>query len=125
MNSIAVWRTILAAFMVAAGIMHFVALERFTMIVPDYLPWPHLLVQISGIAEIALGLGLLWSSTRTHAGLGLIALYIAVFPANIHMAINNIQPLKVALPEWSLWARLPLQLVFIYWAWTVSRPTNR
>lgn len=101
--------------------MHFVAIDRFSMIVPDYLPWPRLLVQISGVLEIALGAALLWQSTRRLAGLGLIILFIAVLPANIHMAINRIQPAEFTIPDWALWARLPMQLLFIYWAWAVSK----
>ena len=118
---IIVFRLLLAAFMITAGIMHFAALERFAMIVPDYLPLPELLVQISGIAEILLGLMLLWHRTRPLAGTGLILLYLAVFPANVHMAIHQIQPLDVDIPPLWLWLRLPLQLVMIYWAWWVSR----
>ena len=72
------FRAVLAAFMIAAGIMHFLATDSFAMIVPDYLPWPRLLVQLSGAAEIALGLGLLVQADRHLAGAGLILLYLSV-----------------------------------------------
>lgn len=114
-------RALLSLFMFSAGIMHFVATDRFAMIVPHYLPTPRLLVQISGLAEIGLALALLAKPTRKWAGLGLIALYFAVLPANIHMATSSIQPFDFVLPDWALWARIPFQLVFIYWAWAVSR----
>jgi uncharacterized membrane protein len=112
--------------MVSVGILHFVAEPFFTQIVPPQLPAPRLLVWISGVFEIALGLGLLPRSTRRLAGYGLVALFIAVVPANIYMAAANVQ--LQGMPEWfrqppqlALWLRLPFQLVFIAWAWWTSQ----
>jgi uncharacterized membrane protein len=84
--------------------------------VPEILPAPLLLVQISGIAEIAGGLGLLFPATRRLAAWGLIALLIAVFPANINMAVNHLPLGSHTIPQWALWARLPAQLVLVWWA---------
>ncbi|MCA9556616.1 MAG: DoxX family protein, partial [Myxococcales bacterium] len=108
-----VLRGLLAAAMIAVGIAHFAAPEPFVAIVPPWLPAPLALVLVSGFFEIALGLGLLHPRTRSLAGWGLVALYVAVFPANIHMALHQVplgdmQPNPVAL-----WGRLPLQAVFI------------
>jgi len=116
-------RWVLAAAMIFIGIGHFVEPEPFVRIVPDWLPAPLWLVWISGLFEILGGLGLLIERTRRWAGIGLIALYLAVFPANIYMATEGIQ-LDPAnpMPEWIAWVRLPFQLLFIAWAWWVSRP---
>jgi uncharacterized membrane protein len=89
---------------------------------PAQLPAPLLLVQISGVAEIAGGLGLILPQTRRLAAWGLIALFLAIFPANVNMAVHHLpldgKPVAPAL----LWARLPLQLVLIAWAYWYTRP---
>jgi len=115
-------RVLLALAMVGVGILHFVDPEPFVRIVPPYLPAPLLLVYVSGVFEILGGAGLLPKRTRRAAGCGLIALYIAVFPANLHMALNDIPFGDAPADPVLLWGRLPLQLVFIVWAWWVSRP---
>ncbi|MGH1350719.1 MAG: DoxX family protein [Methyloligellaceae bacterium] len=115
------FRIFLAVFMITAGVLHFISTDGFAQIVPAWLPWPRELVLISGVFEIAGGLGLLLPLTRKWAGYGLILLYIAVLPANINMAIYRIQPLDFEIPDSVLWARIPFQLVFIVWAWWVSR----
>jgi len=121
-KTIARWA--LAAFMISAGILHFTATDAFAAIVPDYLPAARTLVYLSGAAEIGLALALLWPASRSLAGIGLILLYIAVLPANIHMAVHNIQPPGIEIPIALLWARIPFQLVFIGLAWWVSRPDS-
>jgi len=122
LSRLAVFRGALALVMVVAGALHFAATDAYVAIMPDYLPWHRELVWLSGIFEVLLGLGLLWRKTRWPAGIGLILLYLAVLPANVNMAVNDIQPAGFHIPAWLLWARLPSQLVFIYWAWQVSRP---
>jgi uncharacterized membrane protein len=112
-------RIVTALAMVGIGTLHFANPEPFVKIVPAFLPMPWVLVYVSGAFEILLGLGLLVPKVRFYAAWGLIALYLAVFPANINMALNHIQvdPLH-PLPDWALWARLPFQAVFIgaaYW----------
>ena len=90
---------------------------------PPYLPAPRLLVAISGAAEIAGGLGLLIHRLRPAAGWGLIALMIAVFPANIYMAVVADRFAAVG-PAWVWWARVPLQVVLVWWVVSVSRPES-
>ena len=78
---------------------------------------------ISGAIEVALGVGLLVPRTRRLAAWGLIALYVAVFPANVHMALEGITPAgSDPIAPWIAWARLPLQAVLIAWAWWYTRP---
>ncbi|MBA2764439.1 MAG: DoxX family protein [Thermoleophilaceae bacterium] len=115
----------LAAVFSFAGVMHFVIPRTYEAIMPPYLPAHHELVLISGIAEIVGGLAVIPPSTRSFARWWLIALLIAVFPANLHLAINpgdvkGFDPDRI--PEWLLWARLPGQLLFIYWVWRATRP---
>jgi uncharacterized membrane protein len=112
-------RFVASAAMVWIGAQHFLNPEPFVRIVPAALPQPLLLVYVSGFFEILGGLGLLIPKVRLYAGWGLIALYVAVFPANINMAINHIE-LQPGHPiaTWLLWARLPFQALFIavaYW----------
>lgn len=113
---------LLAIAMIGVGVSHFTSPQGFERIVPSLLPAPKLWVYLSGVFEILGGLGLLPQRTRRAAGLGLIALYVAVFPANINMAINGIQLTPDGdVPRWAMWARLPFQAVFIGWAWWVSK----
>jgi len=116
-------RVIAAAAMIAIGIDHFVQPEFFVRIVPrSFVPsWasPLLLVQVSGLFEVLGGAGLLRPRTRRYAGIGLVLLYIAVFPANVNMVVHP--ELGGNIPVWALWARLPFQLVFIALALWVSR----
>jgi len=112
---------LVAAAMTYVGALHFVRPEPFVRIVPPFLPAPRALVYVSGAAEIALGLGVVPRRTRRLAALGLIALFVAVFPANIYMAIAKVELTPgEPIPEWALWARLPLQLVFIGIAWAIA-----
>src|SRR5687767_6281857 len=117
-------RWLLALAMITVGVAHFVMPAPFVRIVPAALPHPLLLVYLSGAAEIAGGLGLLapWAGVRRAAAWGLVALYIAVFPANLNQAWNGVQ-FEGGRPiaAWILWARLPFQALFIYWAWQYTR----
>jgi uncharacterized membrane protein len=121
------WRTplrwVLTTVMVVLGGLHFAAPDAFAQIVPPPLPWPVALVWISGVFEILLGLALIPERTRRLGGWGLVALYIAVFPANVYMAVANVRvgDLPPAPPA-LLWGRLPLQVVFVLWALWVSKP---
>jgi uncharacterized membrane protein len=109
---------ILAALFIGSGLVHLVRPRVYLPMMPSYLPCPSELILASGVAEVAGGIGLLFPPTRRVARNGLIALLIAVFPANIQMAVNGItngdSPLILTL----LLARLPLQLLLI---WLVSR----
>ena len=104
----------------AAGTLHFVRPAMYQKIVPPQFGHASELVAISGIAEIAGGIGLLVPQTRRAAGLGLIALLLAVWPANIYMAVDAQRFAGVA-PAWALWARVPLQIGLIWWVERVSR----
>lgn len=101
------------------GVLHFVAERFFTAIVPRSLPNPRALVHVSGVAEFLGGLGVLIPATRRAAGHGLLALLVAVFPANINMAVNSDRFRQ--FPAWTLWARLPLQLVFAAQVWLATQ----
>ncbi|MBL4635217.1 MAG: DoxX family protein [Kofleriaceae bacterium] len=115
-------RILIALVMTAIGLSHFVSPDPFVRIVPHFLPWPLALVYISGACEIAGGIGLLPRRTRKLASWGLIALYLAVFPANINMAIHNIQLSEGGqIPVWAMWARLPMQALFIALVWWLGR----
>ncbi len=105
--------------MMLIGVLHFATPRSFVSIVPAWLPNPYALVVISGFFEILGGVGLLVPRARRAASWGLVALYVAVFPANINMVVHP--ELGGGIPEWSLWARLPLQFVLIAWALWSSR----
>ncbi|MPR36748.1 DoxX family protein [Salmonirosea aquatica] len=101
-----------------AGIAHLVSPRFFLKIVPPYLPFPDVLVLLSGIAEIVLGTLLFFPTIRPWAAWGIIILLIAVFPANLYMAYGA--PFQ-ALSAWLRWGRLPLQLVLIWWAYQYTK----
>ena len=113
-------RYTLGALFVLAGVNHFLNRSFYVRIMPPYIPWPRLMVELSGACEIGLGVTLLWPRFRRWAAWGLIALLAAVFPANVHMARHPDQfpQFKPAL----MWARLPLQAVLILWAYWHTRP---
>jgi uncharacterized membrane protein len=106
-------RYLLAAFFIVAGANHFRDPATYLSMMPPWLPAHEALNFISGAAEIAGGIGLLVSRTRNAAALGLILLLIAIFPANIHIALNGWPGMDI--PRWVLWVRLPFQLLFLGW----------
>ena len=119
------WRRAALAFVflwfAIGGLGHFVLTETEMRIVPPWFPWPRAAVLVSGGFEWLGALGLLWRPTRRVAGLGLIALTLAVTPAHIYMLQR---PELFGVPQWALWLRLPVQaalLGLIWWA-TRSRP---
>lgn len=118
-------RYIAAAFFVLAGVNHFLKPTFYKNIIPPTFPAPALLVIISGLCEIAGGIGLLIRPLRPAAGWGLLALLIAVFPANLYMAQhpNRIPDLHIS-PRLLL-LRLPLQVVLIVWVWYVSGESTK
>jgi len=121
----AISRWVLTVFMVGAGLNHFVNPAPYLGMMPAELPAPLTLVYVSGVAEILGGLGLILPATRRLAACGLIALFIAVFPANLNMALNHLPLGTTIVPSWALWARLPLQLVLIWWAASFARRDAR
>lgn len=106
---------LLVLLFIAAGVNHFVSPGVYLKIMPGYLPWPLALVYVSGFFEVLGGVGLAMPRVRRTAGWGLIALLIAVFPANVDMVVNADQFPNI--PYWALVARLPLQGVIIAWVW--------
>ena len=101
-----------------SGAMHFIAPRSYAAIMPDYLPAHRELVYASGLAEMAGGAGMLSERTRRPAGWWLIATLIAVFPANLNMALH---PDRFArIPPAALWIRLPFQALFIAWVWRAA-----
>lgn len=118
------FKYLLAAFFVTAGVYHFVNPQFYLRMMPPYLPWHEGLVFLSGLCEIGLGLLVLVPRYMRLAGWGLVALLIAIFPANLHMALNTHH-----FPEVSpaaLYLRLPFQLVFIAWVyWTAIAAPER
>jgi uncharacterized membrane protein len=105
-----------AAFWVFAGAMHFVIPRQYQAIVPPYLArWKKEVVVASGIAEIAGGVAILPEQTRRGARWWLLATLVAVYPANIHMAINSKDFTNIPAP--ALWARLPVQGLFALLTW--------
>ena len=100
-------------FFIAAGANHLVNPRAYRAIMPDYLPAHDELVAISGVAEMAGGAALMHPRTRRLGAWWLIATLLAVFPANLHMALHPERYKKI--PRNALYARLPVQLVFIAW----------
>jgi len=111
-------RWILSAFFILAGANHFLNPGPYLSMMPSYLPWPCGLIWVSGVAEILGGIGLIDPRTRVLAAWGLIALLVAVFPANLNVALHGWP--GVNLSPWILWLRLPFQLVFIWWVYWSS-----
>jgi uncharacterized membrane protein len=113
-------RKLLAVFWVGSGVNHFVSPRFYRAIVPPSLQREaKRVVELSGVAEIAGGLAVLSPRTRPGAGVYLIALLAAVFPANLYMAR---EPERFArVPRWALYARLPLQPLMMWWAWRATR----
>jgi uncharacterized membrane protein len=115
-----VMKYLLAVLFVAAGINHFVHPAFYLKMMPPYLPWHLALVYLSGAFEFLLGALVLFPRFTRLAGWGLVALLIAVFPANLYMAQNP--HLFPNLSPTGLWIRLPFQLVLIWWAWWATKP---
>jgi uncharacterized membrane protein len=113
-------RRLLAAFFISAGVNHFVNPRAYRQIVPPSLQADAKpVVAVSGVAEVLGGVGVLLPRTRRAAGVGLIALLAAVFPANLYMARTPERFDRI--PRWALFARLPLQPLMMWWAWRATR----
>lgn len=106
--------------MAFAGIYHFVVPRTYASIIPDALPFHMPLVYVSGVAELLGALGTMHPKTRRPAGWFLIATLIAVFPANVNMALRPEEYPGVPGGRIALIARLPLQALFIYWVWLAT-----
>jgi uncharacterized membrane protein len=114
-----------AAGFVTAGSLHFIRPEPYVRIMPPYLPWHRQLVALSGFFEILGGLGLLIPLLRRAAAWSLVALLVAVFPANVYMATNSPDAGAASIAPMLLWGRLPLQFVLMWWVLWCTRPRGR
>jgi len=120
-------RRVMGANYVLAGVAHFLAPDSFAEAVPPEFPRPRTLVYLSGVAEIALGVGVQFDRTRRASAWGIVALLVAVFPANVYMATDDAAaefvPDRLAgVARAAAWARLPLQAVLVLWAWWHALP---
>ena len=110
------FKVFFSLFFIGGGINHFVMTDFYMEIMPLYLPWHLGLVYLSGVFEIVLGVGLLIPKTQARAAWGLVALLIAVFPANIQMYLDS-----TPTAEMANLVRLPVQLIFLYWAYSYTK----
>ena len=111
---------VLSAFFVLGGANHFLNPDFYVGMMPPYLPAHPALVSVSGVFEMLGGIGVLVPNVRARAGWGLVLLLVAVFPANLHMALN-----PELFPDFSsvaLYTRLPFQALFVAWAYWATRP---
>jgi uncharacterized membrane protein len=115
-------RRLLGLFFVLAGLNHFRVPRVYEAIMPPELPAHRELVLASGVAEVAGGLAVLHPRTARAGGLWLIATLLAVFPANLHMAVRAERYAQI--PEPLLWARLPVQALLVAWAWSATRDVS-
>ena len=114
-------RLLLGTIFIIAGTLHFTHPGSYLAVMPPYLPYPLELVYLSGFFEILGGVGLFISRTRALAGYGLMALLVAVFPANIHMALHGVGLAGLPASPALLWLRLPLQGLLIAAVWWSTR----
>jgi uncharacterized membrane protein len=115
-----VFSRLFGPFFIFAGVMHFVIPRSYRAIVPPQLPNKRAIVYASGVAEIAGGAGVLHPRTRKAASAWSVATLLAVFPANVHMALNP-ERYKVPGGRVALYLRLPVQALFIAWAIAAGR----
>jgi uncharacterized membrane protein len=111
-------RALVALGFIGSGVLHFTHTRVYERIMPPYVPRHREAVLISGAAEIAGGLGVLAQPTRPAARWGLLALLVAVFPANLHMALNPGDFRQIPKP--ALWLRLPVQALFARAVWRAT-----
>jgi uncharacterized membrane protein len=117
-----IFRVLLAIAMVLSGVFHFATPEPALTMRPDYRPAHRALVYVSGLAELILGVAVLVPKLRPWAGWGIVALLVAVWPANIWMATSGVQPPGLEMSPTAAWIRVALQPALMLWAWAVSRP---
>jgi uncharacterized membrane protein len=114
-------RTLTGLTFVTAGLLHFRAPQVYERIMPPYLPLHRELVLLSGAFEVLGGLGMFPERTRRAAGIGLILLLIAAWPANVQMLLDARAAGKPCWWVTLLWLRLPMQPALMWWVWKVSR----
>ena len=99
---------------IVAGVLHFIKPNAYLRIMPPYIPYPKAMVICSGIAEIILGIGILFSETKNTSIYGIVAMLIVFIPVHIYM-LQSKEAAK-GVPKWFLWFRLSLQFILIWWA---------
>jgi uncharacterized membrane protein len=112
---------VLAALFVVAGVLHFAFPAMYLTVMPPQLPFPLALVYVSGALEIAGGMGILHPRMRRIAGIGLMLLLLAMWPANFQMLFNARAAGAPAWQELLLWLRLPLQPLLMFWVWKATK----
>jgi uncharacterized membrane protein len=115
---------VMAAFYLFAGLNHFRSPESYQPMMPPYIPFPDLMIALSGGAEIILGIGLFFEPSRKLAAWGVIALLLAIFPVHFYMYAER-DTLFAWVPLWLIIARIPMQFVLMYWAYIYTRATAR
>ena len=113
-----------AVLYVLVGTLHFVKPEPYLKIMPPWIPWPEVAVMVSGVAEVIGGIGMAIPKFRRAAAWWLVALLVAVFPANVHMAMHPVEAGAGAIQPLFLWMRLPVQALLIWWVLWCSRPNG-
>ena len=116
-----VWLYFMASVYILAGINHFWHAGFYLNMLVGFLPYPELLNTISGVAEILIGTGLMIPATRRASAWALIVLLLAIFPANINMAIHYAQ---FNVPAAAAYGRLPIQLLLIWLAYIYTKPAG-
>lgn len=111
----------MAALFLFTGTDHFLNPGRYVAMIPPVLPAPLALTYISGFCELAGAIGLLFPWTRRLAAWGLVALLVAIFPANIYVAFAGISVEGLPTARWYYWVRLPIQFIFFAWAAWIAR----
>ena len=106
---------LMSAMYIIAGAIHFIRPKMYMRIMPRYLPAHRMLVFLSGIAEIILGIGLLFSETKDLAIYGIV-LMLLIF-LSVHFYMLSSEKAAAGFPKWILWLRLPLQFLLMCWAW--------
>lgn len=114
-------RVATGATFVFTGVTHFLMPETYLKLMPPPIPLPLLMVYVSGFFEILGGIGLMIAKTKRAAGYGLMLLLLTVFPANIYVALANVQLGGFMSNAFYQWLRLPLQFVLIWWVWWTAR----
>jgi uncharacterized membrane protein len=107
---------------IVASLPHFTSPERYLPMMPPFVPAPLAMIYVSGVAELLGGIGLLIPRTARPAAWGVVALLIAIFPANIYVAISGVNAAGLPSSPWYTWSRLPFQIVFIWWVLAATRP---
>ncbi len=124
MNWRTIFRVLLAIFFVVAGANHFHAPQIYLGMMPPWLPSPLALVWVSGVGEILGGIGALVPFARRYAGWGLMVLLVAIFPANLHVALQGRMP-GFDFSPLILWLRLPGQVLLMGWVWWTTIAPQR